>query len=304
MKKILYSILFLLIIAACIWKCGIILRPTDPDFCESQIKQYHLQDENSLEVISYGSSHGWGSFDAPYFEKQSGLSSYNYGCNWQSFNTTWLFFHDSLLTQSPKMAFVEVGLVGRSGYDRDVNGEIYYTRKIEDSEEKREYLKKCFGPLNENFERYLSYYVPFVLSHENWENIDKKSFHYHPNETYELEENKGFNPTDKIVKVNINFDCEQGKVSDDSIDMLNDIVCICKKKGIKLFLYTIPTEQGYAYDDFMNEYALKNDCTYVSFYEHFDDAGLNEDSDFYDGEHVNINGARKVTDYLLKVSVQ
>lgn len=298
MRKLISTMLFLTILSACIWKAGIILRPTDPDFCENQINAFHSLEENTLDVITYGSSHCWTSFDAPYYEEQTGLRTYNYGCNWQCLNTTWLFFYDSLKTQSPKRVFVEVGLADRSGYDRDVDGEIYYTRKIGNSEQKKEYLKKCLGSIKDNYERYLSYYVPFVLSHENWENLERKSFHYHPNSTQELETVNGFNVVEKNTEVNIIRYVEQEELPKESVNMLDDIVHTCKEQNIELIFYCSPMECGYQYENFMQDYANSNGVSYVGFNRCFDEAGFDETIDFADGGHLNVKGARKATEYL------
>lgn len=293
--------MFMMILVGCIWKCGIILRPTDPDFCECQIRSFHSLEENTLDVISYGSSHCWSSFDSVYYEEETGLKTYNYGCNWQNLNTTWLFFYDSLKTQSPKKVFIEVGVADYSGYDRDVDGEIYYTREISNFDKKKEYLQKCFGPVKDNYERYIAYYVPFVLSHENWENLERKSFHYSSNSTGGLTESNGYNPRNEVREIDIPFDTYQKDLPDECVEMLDNIVETCKEKEIELIFFTTPSDEGYPYDDFMNDYADKNGVVYISFYEHFKDAGLDEKLDFSDGGHFNTEGARKATEYLLKM---
>ena len=59
-----------------------------------------------------------------------GIGAYNYATNWQKINTSALFLHDSLRTQSPKIALIETVFVDDPKMDSDLDGEIYHSQKL------------------------------------------------------------------------------------------------------------------------------------------------------------------------------
>ena len=166
MKKI----LFIIILFGTIVFTGYIMRPKDTDVCVQQISDFHSIEKNTLDAIVYGSSHSWLGFDAKEFESITGYRTYNYSCFWQSFNTTWLFINDSFITQTPKVVFVDVGRVNDYLHNMELEGQIYYTRKLKISKEKIMFLIQCFG---NNLEGYISYCFPIVSFHNKWENISE-----------------------------------------------------------------------------------------------------------------------------------
>ena len=106
MKKIFGTICCLLLVLLGILGLGHLVRPTDTDDEIKAIKTFHSMPENSIEVIAYGSSHAWKGLETMEMYREYGIGAYNYGCNWQHINTTSLFIHDSLRTQSPKVLLI------------------------------------------------------------------------------------------------------------------------------------------------------------------------------------------------------
>lgn len=286
-----------------VYKLGALLRPTDTDIAFDAINTFHSMPKNSLEVIGYGSSHIWRGMNPMEMYKKYGIGAYNYGCNWQVINTTELFFKDSLRTQSPKVVLIETYLVNSLRQNVNMNDapEIYYTKAIPEFDGKRQYLKQCFG---NDWERYLSYYMPLCAFHENWVNLSRGSFLKSIN-SIDFSNTMGYVYTDTISPVAIadpsTFD--QQPLSDDAIACLDEIVSICKENGIDIIFYTVPWEGAYAYGDAMKEYAEENDCVYFNLFEYIDETGINCETDFCDVGHLNNSGAIKVADFLGKYIV-
>lgn len=155
-KQIAASLLCLVLILLGIVGLGHITRPTGDDVAIAGIEAFHQLPENSVDVIVYGSSHAWRNVNVNAMYDNYGIGAYNYASNWQRWDTTWLFFHDSLRTQSPKVVLIETFHVNSNIFDDDMDGEVYYTTAIPDSPYKREYLDMCFEG---NIGRYLSYYI-------------------------------------------------------------------------------------------------------------------------------------------------
>ena len=225
-----------------------------------------------------------------------GINAYNYGGNWQHINTTALFVKDSLRTQTPSIALVETYRANAVLEDSDLNGEIYYTKKIGIFKDKYKYLRQCFG---DRLERYFSYYFPLVAFHGNWGNLEEENFDKNNAVDFFLG-NRGYESSERTaIAVIKNYkDFKQYELSDDAVSTLNDIVSACRKRGIEVIFFTVPYEGEYNYIDAMKRYAEANNCIYLNLFEKIDDIGIDGNTDFRDIDHLNDSGAKKVADYL------
>ena len=279
-------------------KCSeYILRPTDTDLCINAIETFHNMPIDSLDVIGYGSSHMWRGLDPSVLYDEYGINVYNYGCNWQQINTTLLFLKDSLKTQKPKVALFEAYLAWAVKKDVDVDGEIYYTSAIESSADKRKYLAQCF---NGEKERYLAYYMPLCAFHSNWANIDEASFMSRDEEDFGFDKSRGYIGIPDISPIEIpDYTLfSQEELSDDAIEVLDEIVETCKENNIEVIFYLTPYGEEYLYSDAMKQYANDKGVVYLDLFEKIDEIGLDGNTDFYDLGHLNTEGAKKVSRYL------
>ncbi|MCH5279929.1 MAG: hypothetical protein J1E61_00560 [Lachnospiraceae bacterium] len=295
-KKVIGCTVTITIIICLIYKLGILVRPANTDIAFNAIDAFHDMPENSLEVIGYGSSKMWRGMDPMEMYAQYGIGAYNYGCNWQHINTTELFIKDSLLTQSPKVILIETYLINDVLKNIDMNGEIYYTRALPESEGKRQYLKQCFG---DDKERYLSYYVPLCAFHDNWTNLSESNFLKNADDT-DFYSTMGFVYKEDVVSITIPdpLTFEQADLSEDAIEILDEIVSICKENSIDIIFYTAPYQGTYAYSDAMKKYAAENGCAYFNLFECIEEIGIDGETDFSDAGHLNNSGAVKVADFL------
>lgn len=282
------------LIVGAVHRLGVLLRPVNTDVAIHAIDTFHDMPENSFEVIGYGSSHMWSSMDPMVLYDNYGIGAYNYGCNWQRINTTKLFFEDSLRTQSPKIILIETYLVNSVQQDTVINGEIYYTRAVDEFEGKRSYLKQCFGT---DIESWLSYYMPLCAFHDNWTNLDKRSFESNSDST-DFNKYMGYLFNDDVMPVELPKTFVQNDLAEESIAVLDAIVEICDKNDIEIIFFTTPMEYAYPYGNAMTKYAREHNCVYINFFEYIDEIGLNPKTDFYDAGHLNANGAGKISNFL------
>lgn len=275
---------------------GEIVRPVNTDPMFNTIKTFHDMPHHSIEVIGYGSSHMWCSLDVMEMYKKYGIGAYNYGCDWQHINTTKLFLRDSLRTQSPKVVLIETYLVNELLQDLDMNGEIYYTKAIDEFDGKWHYLKQCFG---NNMERWVSYYIPLCAFHDNWINLEKGNFLKNAS-SRNFYETMGFLYNEEITLVTIPEQSvlESENLSNGAMEILDEIVAICSEKDIKIIFYTAPYQGSYLYGNAMKQYAKRNGCVYFNLFEYVNEIGINEETDFSDEGHLNNSGAMKVADFL------
>ena len=260
------------------------------------INTFHEQPENSIDVMVYGSSHAWKGFDTKEFTIKYGINAYNYGCNWQHINTTELFIRDSLLTQIPKVVIIETFNVNAVLNNSELNGEIYYTNAITNSLAKKEYLNQCF---NGDITRYISYYIPLVAFHENWNSINSWNFK-NPTDYYDFVSNRGYLNSSEVTQVELSdyTSFKQNELSENAIKVLDDIVNICQSRGIKIIFYTVPYKGEFNYFDAMEVYAKEHGCAYLNLYEMPSEYKIDGTTDFQDSGHLNNSGSQKVANYI------
>ena len=275
--------------------CSCITRPVNTDSTHAVIRAFHDQPENSFDVIGYGSSHMWRGFDPSVLNEKYGLKAFNYGGNWQHINTTRLFMEDSFKTQNPKVALIDTYRAHSLLKNVDLDGEIYYTRYLGNSSTKLEYLRQCFG---NHIYRYLEYYFPFAVFHNNWKNIEEDSFHSIDSRVEKLKASYGYVRMEGADEIELLEPEEEEELPDDAVEELDKIVEACRQRNIKIVFYTAPYKGPYLYGHAMQKYAAENQCFYINLFDHLDEIGINVKEDFHDNGHLNNSGAQKVTDYL------
>ena len=295
LKNIIGCIVTLVLTISLVQFTGHILDPDESEEGFDAIEAFDLLEDNSLDVIVYGSSHAWKGCDTRVMCDKYGLKAYNYGCNWQAINTILLFLKDSLRTQSPKVICVETGLIYHVEQDVDLDGEIYYTKKMPNFDGKREYLKQCFG---DDVGRYISYYVPLAMFHENWSKVNFENFWFPGPKRYV--ESRGYNICTGVNPFEIPdyTTMPQKDIPKDSKSVLEEIVKVCKENNINLILYTCPYAGDYPYSDALDEFAKENGCTYLNLFKYVDDMGLDAQIDMQDNMHLNETGSGKVAAFL------
>ena len=296
LKRLTGCIVTLFLTAVISVRLGVLVRPLDTDDAFNAIETFHGLPEDSVEVIGYGSSRMWRGFDPMEMYEKYGIGAYNYGCNWQSINTTALFLKDSLRTQSPKVVLIETSFVNEVLQDVDMDGQIYYTRGLPEFEGKRQYLRQCFG---DDKERWLSYYMPLCAFHDNWVNISQGSFMENADVT-DFYGTMGFRKFDNVTPVEVPDPSgfEQCELSPEAYAVLDDIVSVCKEKNIDVIFYTVPVGGDYLYGDAMKRYAKENGCVYFNLFEYMEETGIDGAVDFNDPSHLNGNGSKKLADFL------
>lgn len=302
-KNIFYTILCIILTVLFVTISGNILAPTDNDtaISRTQIQTFHALPENSIDVISFGSSHNWRGMNMqPFID--NGISAYNYGNNWQHINTTQQFLYDALKTQSPKIVLIESVNAYKLLQEMDMEGEIFYTRNLKPDIHRIEYLHQCFGSYLKPF-RYFSYVFPVLTFHSNWENITTDNFKRNPGDCNFLESHGSVLIQDAMpLPFEWNGECpDQFEFDSRPLEILTDIAKTCNENNITLIFYTSPGFDEYHYTDAIQRFADEHNCLYVSKDEIWKATGINGEIDFSDYSHLNASGATKVGKYLSEI---
>ncbi|MBP3683813.1 MAG: hypothetical protein J6J12_02460 [Oscillospiraceae bacterium] len=293
-KGLINCIITIILIAVFVQYAGYLVRPLDTDGAIASINAFHTLPEHSLEVIGFGSSHMWRGMDPRVMYEEYGIGAYNYGCNWQKCNTTSLFIQDALRTQSPKVVVIEAYFLYSLLQDTDMNGEIYYTKAIPESPAKWHYLKQCFG---DDWERYLSYYMPLAAFHDKWTNISRQSFNKR-SEGNEFWYTLGFVPSGTVTEIVIPEQKTEKKINKQALSEIDYIVQLCKEKNIEVVFYVAPYEGEFVFTEAMSQLASNYGYPFLNLFALREEIGIDGNTDFSDAMHLNTAGSQKVARYL------
>lgn len=272
------------------------LRPINTDTTVNSVKSFREFKEEPLEVIVYGSSHAWCGINTEILTDEYGIFSYNYGCAWQHVNTTKLFLEDSLREHTPQVVILETDMLTEPLADTEMCGEIYYTKGVGSARQKWNYLRQCFG---NKLSRYIGYFLPAIVFHENWKELSKESFMENANDD-DFVKSRGYLGSSSVEPVTIEpyESFSQTDIPAATKKMLDEMIVTCRQNNIRVILCTMPFEGEYTYGRAVEEYARENELCYINFYEKMQELEINCETDFRNAEHFNDNGAEKVTKYL------
>ena len=295
-KRTIACLSCILIIVCGIFYLGDRVRVIEVDRSMSAIDAFHELPKDSVEVMVYGGSRAWRGVNTPQLYMRYGIGAYNYGSNAKNFNTSYLMFKDSMKTQNPKLILIETSYLDFNLRNTDVNAEIYSTKALPNTVARKEYLNTVLG---DNDARKLSYYVPLLAFHDNWVNIESKSFEDN-SVSYNFQSTKGFYGTIGVTKIHLDPSqyFEQKAFHSDTLEMLEDIVSRCEERGTKIIFFTLPYSGEYNYNDAMKQFAQSHGCDYINLFEKIEEIGIDRAEDFHDENHLNKNGATKVALYL------
>lgn len=285
--------------------------------------EFYNMPEKSIDIVFLGSSHAYRSFDPFVFDKEIGLKSFNMGSPLQKPVESYYVLKETLEYQNPKVVVFDV-------YWAIFNNEKYFSTKIwnfdsmKPSTAKLGYLINVFDT-----DQYLSALFKSIRYHENTSAYIKLLAGKGLTKVTEIDYNnkpqnykgKGFVIENKIAdqgdivkefKGRVKESTSQFKWDEKQMRYFEKIIKLCKEKDIELILVTAPVApsyfdamQKYKYDykDIHNkvkEIALRNNLKYIDYNLKNSKEGLFSDKDFSDNNHLNYQGAQKISFFLAK----
>lgn len=264
------------------------------------VHSFYAIEENTLDVLCMGSSHGYSAFQPNTLWNDYGVTSYVLCSQRQTAASTYYLLKEALKYQKPKVLLLEAyyffsgkkytdEAALRTGFDGMRMGEA-----------KRQMIHDFLD--DQTFEDKLSYYLPFLKYHSRWEELYNHDFHpkdylkgsIMDAEVYPMEE-------PELPK-------EGRKISDTVYEYFEKIVELCRENDVQPVLFTVP--YGYENEDefesymkrqkvniTLESYLAKKNIPYI-YFQKDNAAGIDYAADFRDYAHLNIHGAIKITKYL------
>ena len=140
---------------------------------------------------------------------------------------------------------------------------------------------------------------PWLVYHNRWDELKRKDF-YMVNDSRCL---KGSVYDTNIIKADLPKEPlkegDMGRLGQEGLGEIEKFIQKCKAENIEVLLVTLPysaDNEQRLYGMKLSEVASKYGVNYINFNEQ--DFFVDENTDFSDVSHLNISGARKMTEYL------
>lgn len=282
-KRIVSCVLFVAILLGLLQVSSLVFQPKSNDKASGihypRANGILSEPKDSIDTVFIGDSEVYHSFIPLNIWRDYGITSYDVSSPSQKLVYSMEFLKKTFEKQSPKIVFLETNAIFRKSYFED---EITY---------KAEQI------------------FPVFRYHDRWKNLQLKDFsatvEYTANEN-----NKGYYftkkskpATDKAIKEYMKYSDVSAPILSTNKKYLKEIAEFCKKHGTKLVLISTPSTKNWNYQrhNAMEAFSKDLGVDYIDTNLLRDDIPIDWKKDTKDkGDHLNYNGAVKVTDYIGK----
>lgn len=303
-KRICYCLITVsLLVISLGWLKGLLER-------KDSVFRYHhfFEKREDLDVLFFGTSHViYGIFPMELWGDY-GITSYNCGGHANALPTTYWLMKNILDYASPEIIVVDGYLLNysmKTNNFSNVHGSLdafplsrtkmYAVWDLLHDEEMEELIRQ--GMREDAAERKsLSLLWDFSVYHSRWSELEKNDFLTKYSKEGGAQFLYNVAVPDQIPEVSADV-CLKGDTV--GIEYLTRMIRECKDRGIRVLLTYLPfpaSEQDQMDANRLYDIAQEYDVPYINF---LDKDIVNYETDCYDpNSHLNISGARKVTDYL------
>ncbi|WP_028044053.1 hypothetical protein [Candidatus Stoquefichus massiliensis] len=277
----------------------------------TRIKNFYKLEKNSLDMILIGASTSFTDYSAPLAWKEFGYTSYSFATNMAPMGIAKSMLIEVRKTQKPKLFVI------------DINGILY-----NDEQESREgsnrlwidnmpFSKNKIDTINEliSEDQRLAYYFPLLKYHSNWPQL----YDCLEVSMKELTDKDKTNLAAMGIQGTAKIDPQRHYVNikeyNDTLPMhqlsgkhLKDLLEYCKKEKLSNVIFTnmpryyskkmLPErKRNNSAKALIKEYGYE--C--IDMDDYVDEIGLNPEKDYYNPNHLNIYGQKKLTKYFGKL---
>ena len=233
------------------------------------------QPENTIDILNLCDSLSTAGFSPMELWREQGFTSFNIGADGMRMAEAYYAVVEACEKQQPRYLMIESLLLYRYAFGQDLQ-------------------MMLSQPLYHRF--------AFLKYHNIWKSLveDKGIMIYH----------RGYTVNENVWE----YDGEEEYMDLDmedpnsimSVSFMNSFVFdrirdFCGKRGIEIIIYSMPSARNYNWDriENMKAFAKEKGVTYIDLNQISEEVGIDWNTDTNDGgDHMNLNGARKVVSYL------
>lgn len=262
-----------------------------------KIHGFYNEPEDSYDVMCFGSSHMYASFNPVVAWQETGITSYVFATREQPLWLTYYYMKEALRTQSPKVVVLDVRMV--------IQTDEYATQAVNHaalddlrfSADKLRAIWTSAAPGDR-----LPLVVPFVQYHSRWSELEPYDFQW----DY-LDERDPFKGYVMLEGVNPFTWNDTAGSCDKNWEYLERILDLTQEHGVQLVLYKSPChamEGESACFAQVEALAQERGLLFWNDNGREQELGLTDEQHFYDRGHVNWQGAEILTRDLAQRLVQ
>lgn len=300
-KEACKAISFILIFMLLLTGVSYIVR-TNGDI-KDRFSGFYSQEKNSIDVLMFGGSTIATSFSPGYMWGEYGFTSYPLSSNTQRPKAIKYLLEEAYKYQSPELVVIELRMFTYE--DEKLKADEPHIREVTDNMRYSLHRMKTVHNLTDgvdSFEDKLSYYFDIIKYHSNWgmffkpEELQKvtyskedlhKGFEHPENILYHSEENDRYIPTEERMAIPIEQEAE-----------LCELMEFLKENDQKALFVVTPCIFGadyYAQMNYMKDIVEQEGFSYLNVHDYVD---YDCTTDYLDGGHSNILGAKKCSELL------
>ena len=257
-RKILKAVIFNVLVVLCIFISYLVIPKTDAR--ENRATGYKLKDNKNLDIVAIGNSDLYSGFVPSILYEKYKYCSYNCGKTRVTVKEEYDYLKEIFDYQDPQLIIFEVDCLSFKTYKRP-------KPKLESVYENHDFWRK----------------------HSAKDILELKGYVYSSNIV----------PTNLKEKEKKKKRCERA-ISEDKFDYLDCIRDLCKENNCQLLFMELPSETSWSEvrHNQVLEYANKNNINFIDF-NYLDSVTIDNQKDYRDGgNHLNVYGSIKVTNYL------
>lgn len=290
MKKIIISAIFIIMTVFIFINIDTIINRKVVDF-----RQIYYE-KLPIDVLFVGTSRVSRAFSPMYIWNKYGILSYNRALDGQYYKTTYYFTEEAFKLKKPKFVIVDVYFLSTLykpewalSQIKGMNlSDIKYRAVKDIYEDKENIINNLFG---------------MYQFHTRWKELRKYDFESKSYYKGWLN-NRLLYTTQPQKKLNFNFDnITADMVPADTIKYAEKIIDISKKYGAEVIFVDLPNSMNNSSQKKIKAFELlckKHNWNYINFHDLSSELNIDYSKDFYNDSHLNKNGAKKVTDYMIK----
>lgn len=302
-KKIIAVTVFLTVFFTLFSLCDRILSRKETDGwwnVTAKIDGFYNSPKNEYDVIFFGSSNTYCSFNPLVIWEKTGVKSYVFATQQQPIWASYYYMKDAFKRQSPDVAVLDILMLSKNDeyYDDGVNYTFCDNMPFSIDKVRLAYASAPKG------ER-LGLVLRFLKYHTRWEELKKEDFEYRKKDMSDY--SKGFyvltSKTNNAVHIDLEGVTDTLPISDKNREYLDKIIELCKDKNVRLMLVKAPsnsTEEEKKYYNEVERIAKEKGVEFTDYNMCYDEIGLDLTADFFDERHLNIYGAEKFTSYFVE----
>lgn len=276
-----------------------IFTPIYPNDSTMIVEGFKELEDDSLDVLCIGSSQMFCGFSPNTLRQETGLEGYVFGGSLQRVGATAFYLEMALKTQSPKIVLMDVCKLFADNGAEDEASLSWNFDPLPLSWGKLKFLYRLFdGDLSKT----LSHALPLWQRHARWSELSELDYTWplekHPSET------GGQLALEDIMPVKLEYfdsdpDAPTEPIPEENIAAVRRIQELCRERGITLITFKAPSGN---WDRAMSREAAAVMASlgipFINCMDHMDEIGIDQDTDFFNREHLNVTGAEKLTRYL------